>query len=92
MIKADFLYELEKRIESINGDVSVMIQREIMYRYNENLVHPSASLIKLPILSCAIQEIKDGTLNPYELIPVSSLKKTGGNGIVATLHTPNITI
>ena len=92
MQKEDFIYELEKRIKSINGDVSVMIQGEIMYRYNENLVHPSASLIKLPILSCAIEKIKDETLNPYELIPVSSLKKTGGSGIVAALHAPNLTI
>ncbi|PGC26717.1 class A beta-lactamase [Bacillus pseudomycoides] len=92
MKKADFIYELEKRIESINGDVSVMIQGGIMYRYNEQLVHPSASLIKLPILSCAIENMKDGTLNPYELIPISSLEKTGGSGIVTALHTPNVTI
>ncbi|MDZ5609158.1 serine hydrolase [Bacillus pseudomycoides] len=92
MKKANFIYELEKRIESINGDVSVMIQGEIVYRYNEQFMHPSASLIKLPILLCAIENMKDGTLNPYELIPVSSLKKTGGSGIVASLHTPNITI
>ncbi|MEN1937846.1 serine hydrolase [Paenibacillus sp. 102] len=92
MKKANFIYELEKRIKSINGNVSIMIQGEIIYRYNEQLVHPSASLIKLPILSYAIEKVKDGTLEPYELIPISSLEKTGGSGIVASLHTPNITI
>ncbi|MGI0531882.1 serine hydrolase [Bacillus pfraonensis] len=92
MKKADFIYEIEKRIKSINGNVSVMIQGEMTYRYNEHLVHPSASLIKLPILSCAIETMKDGILNPYEVISVSSLEKTGGSGIVASLHTPNVTI
>ncbi|SDY86946.1 serine hydrolase [Bacillus sp. 166amftsu] len=92
MKKTDFIYELEKQIKSINGDVSVMVQGEIMYRYNEQLIHPSASLIKLPILSCAIETMKEGILNPYELISIASLEKTGGSGIVASLRTPNITI
>ncbi|KEK23098.1 serine hydrolase [Bacillus gaemokensis] len=92
MQKEDFIYELENRIESVNGDISVMIQGAITYRYNEQFVHPSASLIKLAILSCAIEKIKRVMLNPYELIPVSSIPRTGGSGIVSSLHTPNVTI
>ncbi|MDM5188913.1 serine hydrolase [Bacillus sp. DX4.1] len=92
MKKEEFVCELEKLIRNIQGNVSVMIQGAITYRYNEQYVHPSASLMKLPILACAIEYIKQGCLNPYELIPVSSLPKTGGSGIISSLYTPNVTI
>ncbi|WP_230322465.1 MULTISPECIES: hypothetical protein [Bacillus] len=73
-------------MKSINGNVSVMIQGAITYRYNERFLHPSAIFIKLVILSCVIEKVKFEALNLYELIHISSLLKTGESGIALLLY------
>ncbi|PFN07729.1 serine hydrolase [Bacillus cereus] len=92
MYEKEFICQLEKLLECINGKVSIMIQGAITYQCNEQLIHPAASLIKLPILSCAIEKIREGTLHPFELISVLSLEKAGGSGVVDSLHTPTVTM
>jgi len=46
---------------------------------------PSASLIKLPILACALQQAEEGRLDLARRVPMRSDDRAGGNGVLRHL-------
>ncbi len=52
------------------------------YRADERV--PSASVIKLPILLEAMEQVKAGTLDPDEIHILIDAEKTGGDGVLKT--------
>lgn len=46
---------------------------------------PSASLIKLPILACALQEVEDGRLDLSRRVPMRADDQVAGNGVLRHL-------
>lgn len=63
-----------KEIENFQGDISVVIKDlkkdELIFKYNENEVYPSASTIKVPIMVEAFYQIEEGRFDIYEKIKV----------------------
>lgn len=53
--------------------------------FNERVQFPSASLIKLPILSEYVQQMIAGQIDPRRVIEIQSEKLVGGSGIIKDL-------
>ncbi|MDF2519692.1 MAG: serine hydrolase [Clostridia bacterium] len=75
-------------IETQKGNVAVVVKNlktmeEI--RINENLVFPSASTIKLAIMSELLNKVNEGAINLEDTIELTEGMKTGGDGILKEL-------
>jgi len=84
---------LENRIkEFINtqkGNVAVVVKNlksKEEFKINENFVFPSASTIKLSIMSELLNKINEGTLKLNDTVELSKDMKTGGDGILKELN------
>lgn len=55
------------------------------YVYNEEVVFPSASLIKLPILIEGFNRSSNGRLSLAKLIKLDNIPKVGGSGVIQSL-------
>lgn len=76
-------------IETQNGNVAVVVRNlktneEI--KINENMVFPSASTIKLTIMSELFNKINEGSLKLNDTIELTEDMKTGGDGILKELN------
>lgn len=83
---------LEERIRNYilkqSGNVAVVVKdlknnNEI--KINENLVFPSASTIKISIMSELFNKVHDGFLKLDDTIEITEAMKTGGDGILKEL-------
>lgn len=75
-------------IEKQKGNVAVVVKNlktmeEI--KINENLVFPSASTIKLAIMSELLNKVNEGAVNLEDTIELTEGMKTGGDGILKEL-------
>lgn len=84
---------LENKIKEIirnnTGNVGVAVENlktgEVIM-INEDMVFPSASTIKLVVMSEILKEVKEGKHSLDEIIKVTNGMKTGGDGILKELN------
>lgn len=83
-------------IEKFEGDCGVIIKNENTgeyFGYNEEVVFPSASIIKLSILLELFKRIEKGEINLEDRIVVKDEDKVGGFGVLKDLDSNlNVTI
>ncbi|MCP8967953.1 serine hydrolase [Ectobacillus ponti] len=65
--------EIEHLLQKAGGKVSCIVQGDLQFEYGANVVHRAASLIKLPILAAALQQ-----LDMSERVPCAALGKESG--------------
>jgi beta-lactamase class A len=56
-----------------------------IWRHNERVVMPSASLIKLPILATFWETVESGRIDPNERVTVPAEANVGGTGVLKAL-------
>ncbi|MCI6275618.1 MAG: class A beta-lactamase-related serine hydrolase [Clostridium sp.] len=84
----DLKSEIQNIIDINKGDVAVAIKtlgsdKEIMI--NEDMIFPSASTIKLLIMSRIMKEVNDGQRSLDDIIELKEQCKCGGDGILKEL-------
>ncbi|MTT32949.1 serine hydrolase [Terrilactibacillus sp. BCM23-1] len=85
-----FYEKLDQLVSPFGNKVSVVIQGDqCHYTFNETTKMLSASLIKLPILLYAFEQIKKGNLSFSQKIRISSDNIVDGCGIIQVLHDVN---
>ncbi|QSQ08468.1 Extended-spectrum beta-lactamase PER-1 [Koleobacter methoxysyntrophicus] len=91
-----FKSELKSIIEGVRGTVGVIVKglsTGDIFSYNEGVVFPAASVIKLSILWALFEEIEAGKLSLDDEITLSDQHRVGGFGILKELHSGlNLTI
>lgn len=84
------LYEnIQNLIKSTAGNVGASIKNlktGETININENLVFPSASTIKIVIMSEILRKVKEGFIRLNDNIILSNFMKTGGSGILHELN------
>ncbi|MPM55599.1 Extended-spectrum beta-lactamase PER-1 [bioreactor metagenome] len=85
--------ELKNNIENIisnsNGNIAValrMMNDKSTIMINENMIFPSASTIKLVIMSTLMREVKEGRMSLNDRIKLLNCSKCGGDGILKELE------
>lgn len=85
----DLKDQLSKMLKNINGNVSVVF-KEIntgdTISINPDRVYPSASTIKLVIMSEVFRLVKEGLLHPDQPIMLRDDMRVGGDGILKELN------
>jgi len=81
--------KIKEFIRTQKGNVAVVVKNlrtneEI--KINENLVFPSASTIKLAIMSELLSKVNEGRFNLHDTIELTEDMKTGGDGILKELN------
>jgi len=82
--------KIKEFLKSINGNVSVVIKNlnnDELIKINQECVFPSASTIKLVIMSELLRQVKENKLNLDQTIILSDKMKTSGDGILKELNT-----
>lgn len=83
---------IEKIISENKGNVGVVIKNittnEII-KFNEQRVFPSASTIKLVVMTEILRQVKEGEHSLDEIIEITKEIKTGGDGILKELNNGN---
>jgi beta-lactamase class A len=80
---------IEKLVQSIDSNVSVMIETdEDHFGYQEDVRFPSASLIKVPIMIEAYRQAQAGRLNLSQKVSIPPEEKVGGMGVISHLSDP----
>lgn len=73
------LDRIMKEIENFQGDISVVVKDlkndKWILKYNENVVYPSASIIKVPIMVEAFYQIEEGKLGLDQKIKIKEEDK-----------------
>ncbi len=76
-------------IETQEGNIAVVVKglkTKEQIRINEALVFPSASTIKLAIMSELLYRVNEGTMKLGDTIELTENMKTGGDGILKELN------
>lgn len=76
-------------IDKENGDIAVAfknLKTNSSIMINEEVIFPSASTIKLVILSALMNEVGKGTMKLEQTITLSNMHKCGGAGILKELN------
>lgn len=61
-----------------------LTDRRVAFEHRADQRVPSASVIKLPIMLEAMEQVKAGTLDPDEIHILTDAEKTGGDGVLKT--------
>ncbi|HYE81938.1 MAG TPA: serine hydrolase [Clostridia bacterium] len=82
-------HKIKEFIKTQNGNVAIAVKNlktneEI--KINENLVFPSASTIKLAIMSELLNRVNEGSIKLEDTIELTEGMKTGGDGIFKELN------
>jgi beta-lactamase class A len=77
--------KLTSLLQKIEGKISLVIEGGFSYEYHGDVVHPPASLIKLPVLAAALAQAEQGVLDLHEPVCIRPLSKAGGNGVIDSL-------
>ena len=81
--------KLKKFISGQKGNVAVVVKdlsNNKTIKINENLVFPSASTIKLSIMSELFNKVNEGVYKLNDVIEITEVMKTGGDGILMELN------
>lgn len=81
--------EISKILSSIRGNVGIAVKdlnTGETTKINEDRVFPSASTIKLVIMSEVLRQVKEGLHDPDETVVLTDDMKTGGDGILKELN------
>ncbi len=81
--------KLKKLISGQKGNVAVVVKdlsNNKTIKINENLVFPSASTIKLSIMSELFNKVNEGVYKLNDVIEITEEMKTGGDGILKELN------
>lgn len=85
----DLRKSIEEIIKTNKGNVGVVVKNlnsKDTIMINERLVFPSASTIKLVIMSQVLKEVKEKKHSLKEIIKLVNTVKTGGDGILKELN------
>ena len=88
---ADLASQIQPLIDDFDGEVAVVIKQldtgeEFEYRATEPM--PTASLIKLPLMVAAFQDVADGKLELAKPITLQAEDKVPGSGILTEHFSP----
>jgi len=81
---------IKEFLNDINANVSVVIKNlnnDELIQINQNNVFPSASTIKLVIMSELLRQVKENKLSLDQTIVLTDKMKTSGDGILKELNT-----
>ena len=81
--------KIREFVDGQNGNVAVVIKNlkiNEVIKINENLVFPSASTIKLAIMTELLNQVQSGKLFLEDKIKLTENMKTGGDGILKELE------
>lgn len=88
----DLKNAIQKIISENKGNVGVAIKNistnEIIM-FNERLIFPSASTIKLVVMAEILRQVKEKEINLEQTIKITKESKTGGDGILKELNNEN---
>ena len=83
-----YLRKLGPATRSANARVSMAVKSltdsSVSFEYRADERVPSASVIKLPIMLEAMEQVKAGTLDPDEIHILIDAEKAGGDGVLKT--------
>ena len=77
--------EIRTKVDKFPGEVSIYIkdlQTGIEISYNDSIPLPSASIVKIPIMVCVFQAVKDGNLGLDDKIKLTRHIKAAGSGLL----------
>lgn len=81
--------QLQTAVSHFPGTAAILIQdldsHEILFQYNETVVFPAASLIKLPILWEFYQQVENGRITLTTRLTLTEGHKVGGAGVLQLL-------
>lgn len=81
---------LAELVQRFDGDLSLCVsnlQGERLFCHEETRVFKAASLIKLPILSCALQAVQNAELSLQDRLPVTAENQVSGAGVLHEMET-----
>ncbi|GGJ34467.1 serine hydrolase [Deinococcus roseus] len=81
---------LDELIQRFDGDLSLCVstmQGEVLFCHQQNHIFKAASLIKLPILSCALQQVQAGQLAMTDRLPLTAENQVPGAGVLHEMET-----
>lgn len=81
--------KIKEFIKTQKGNVAVVVKNlttKAEVKINENLIFPSASTIKLAIMSELLNRVNEGSMKLDDTIELTEAMKTGGDGILKELH------
>lgn len=81
---------LVELVSRFDGEVSLCVsdmQGEMLFVHEEHRVFKAASLIKLPILSCALEQVQQDSLSLQDRLIVSRENQVPGAGILHEMET-----
>ena len=87
-VPRDFQW-LRERLESLPGSVSMVYENLATgerYAYNEEAVHPAASLIKLFLMAALFEAMEAGELSPDQKLPVPRQECVPSCGVLTYLQ------
>ena len=83
-----YLRRLSPATRPVSARVSMAVQllsdSSVLFEHRADERVPSASVIKLPIMLEAMEQVKAGTLDPTEIHILIDAEKTGGDGVLKT--------
>lgn len=88
----EFKNAIQKIINENKGNVGVAIKNfntDEIIKINEEKIFPSASTIKLVVMTEILNQVKAGKHSLNELIEITNKIKTGGDGILKELNSGN---
>jgi beta-lactamase class A len=86
---------IKRLVDDENVDIAVAfknLKTNSSMMINEEVLFPSASTIKLVILSALMNEINIGTMKLEQTITLLDMHKCGGDGILKELKEGNTTV
>ncbi|MBO9130098.1 serine hydrolase [Bacillus sp. 165] len=86
MRNMSFFLDIEQLLQKIEGTVSLALEGEVTYHYQSDIIHRSASLIKMPILTTALFQAEQDILDLNETVSCSVLSKVKGSGVIASFR------
>lgn len=92
-IRQSEIYQLLSELEGDAGLYIRDIESDETLEINPELVFPSASVIKLPMLALLLRDVQEGRMNWKEKRRIAPVNRVGGTGILCELseaYTPTV--
>ncbi|GEM49696.1 serine hydrolase [Deinococcus cellulosilyticus] len=81
---------LAELVQRFDGELSLCVsdlQGEMLFCHEARQVFKAASLIKLPILSCALKTVETGALSLQDRLPLAAQDQVPGAGVLHEMET-----